>query len=68
MFEAFLSLFGYPVFQAQESMEKEDLKSRYEGLQLLLSKSNIYSKFLLSRMEQQQENVWNCVKASFKSF
>uniref|UniRef100_A0A8C4R9I4 Helicase, lymphoid specific n=1 Tax=Eptatretus burgeri TaxID=7764 RepID=A0A8C4R9I4_EPTBU len=65
--EFILSLFGYPVFQAQESMEKVDLESRYEGLQLLLSKSNIYSKFLLTRMEQQQENVWNCVKASFLS-
>uniref|UniRef100_UPI00358F8B5C lymphoid-specific helicase isoform X2 n=1 Tax=Myxine glutinosa TaxID=7769 RepID=UPI00358F8B5C len=45
------------IFKVQERMVKENLESRYEGLQLLLSKSNIYSKFLLSRMEQQQANA-----------
>ncbi|XP_068183416.1 lymphoid-specific helicase [Antennarius striatus] len=40
--------------QARESRERDSHDIRYRRLQHLLQKSNIYSKFLLTKMEQQQ--------------
>uniref|UniRef100_A0A3Q3GSH7 Proliferation-associated SNF2-like protein n=1 Tax=Labrus bergylta TaxID=56723 RepID=A0A3Q3GSH7_9LABR len=45
--------------KARESWEKETHDMRFKRLQHLLQKSNIYSKFLLTKMEQQQNEV-NC--------
>lgn len=45
------------VFQARESWEKETREMHFKRLQHLLEKSNIYSKFLLTKMEQQQQEV-----------
>uniref|UniRef100_A0A1A8I784 Proliferation-associated SNF2-like protein n=2 Tax=Nothobranchius TaxID=28779 RepID=A0A1A8I784_NOTKU len=39
--------------KARESWEKDSQDMRYKRLQHLLQKSNIYSKFLLTKMEQQ---------------
>ncbi|XP_061083992.1 lymphoid-specific helicase isoform X1 [Conger conger] len=41
--------------KAQEKMGKESQEMRFKRLQHLLEKSNIYSKFLLTKMEQQQQ-------------
>ena len=38
-------------------MEKESHEIRFKRLQHLLEKSNIYSKFLLTKMELQQQEV-----------
>uniref|UniRef100_A0A3P9LRD9 Proliferation-associated SNF2-like protein n=1 Tax=Oryzias latipes TaxID=8090 RepID=A0A3P9LRD9_ORYLA len=46
--------------KARESWERDSQDIRYKRLQHLLQKSNIYSKFLLTKMEQQQNEVW-CV-------
>ncbi|XP_046884857.1 lymphoid-specific helicase [Hypomesus transpacificus] len=44
--------------KARVSMEKESHEIRFKRLQHLLEKSNIYSKFLLTKMElQQQEEI-----------
>lgn len=43
--------------QARESWERDSHEMRYKRLQHLLQKSNIYSKFLLTKMEQQQNEV-----------
>ncbi|XP_030012338.1 lymphoid-specific helicase [Sphaeramia orbicularis] len=40
--------------KARESWQKDSHELRYKRLQHLLQKSNIYSKFLLTKMEQQQ--------------
>ncbi|KFV65164.1 Lymphoid-specific helicase, partial [Dryobates pubescens] len=40
--------------RARTSWERETSEMRYKRLQHLLEKSNIYSKFLLTKMEQQQ--------------
>ncbi|KFQ35817.1 Lymphoid-specific helicase, partial [Merops nubicus] len=40
--------------QARSSWDRESSEMRYKRLQHLLEKSNIYSKFLLTKMEQQQ--------------
>ncbi|XP_072280863.1 lymphoid-specific helicase [Pyxicephalus adspersus] len=40
--------------KAQMSWERDSNEMRYKRLQHLLEKSNIYSKFLLTKMEQQQ--------------
>ncbi|KAF3708520.1 Lymphoid-specific helicase [Channa argus] len=40
--------------KARESWERDSRDMRYKRLQHLLQKSNIYSKFLLTKMEQQQ--------------
>ncbi|XP_061600551.1 lymphoid-specific helicase [Cololabis saira] len=40
--------------KARESWERDSHDLRYKRLQHLLQKSNIYSKFLLTKMEQQQ--------------
>ncbi|XP_013858085.1 lymphoid-specific helicase [Austrofundulus limnaeus] len=40
--------------KARESWERDSQDLRYKRLQHLLQKSNIYSKFLLTKMEQQQ--------------
>ncbi|NWH64679.1 HELLS helicase, partial [Geococcyx californianus] len=40
--------------QACASWDRESSEMRYKRLQHLLEKSNIYSKFLLTKMEQQQ--------------
>ncbi|XP_040218135.1 lymphoid-specific helicase [Rana temporaria] len=40
--------------KAQRSWERDSNEMRYKRLQHLLEKSNIYSKFLLTKMEQQQ--------------
>ncbi|KFP23593.1 Lymphoid-specific helicase, partial [Colius striatus] len=40
--------------QARTSWDRESTEMRYKRLQHLLEKSNIYSKFLLTKMEQQQ--------------
>ncbi|XP_011482355.1 lymphoid-specific helicase [Oryzias latipes] len=40
--------------KARESWERDSQDIRYKRLQHLLQKSNIYSKFLLTKMEQQQ--------------
>ncbi|CAB1312581.1 unnamed protein product [Coregonus sp. 'balchen'] len=41
--------------KAREAHEKESHDIRFKRLQHLLEKSNIYSKFLLTKMEQQQQ-------------
>uniref|UniRef100_A0A8C7F8H0 Proliferation-associated SNF2-like protein n=1 Tax=Oncorhynchus kisutch TaxID=8019 RepID=A0A8C7F8H0_ONCKI len=43
--------------KAREAREKESHDIRFKRLQHLLEKSNIYSKFLLTKMEQQQQEV-----------
>uniref|UniRef100_A0A673INR3 Proliferation-associated SNF2-like protein n=1 Tax=Sinocyclocheilus rhinocerous TaxID=307959 RepID=A0A673INR3_9TELE len=43
--------------EARQSWEKENQEMRFKRLQHLLEKSNIYSKFLLTKMEQQQQDV-----------
>ncbi|XP_068423925.1 lymphoid-specific helicase [Clinocottus analis] len=45
--------------QARQTQERDSHDMRFKRLQHLLQKSNIYSKFLLTKMEQQQseENV-----------
>lgn len=40
--------------KARESWERDSRDMRFKRLQHLLQKSNIYSKFLLTKMEQQQ--------------
>ncbi|XP_061546171.1 lymphoid-specific helicase [Phycodurus eques] len=40
--------------KARQSLERETHEMRFKRLQHLLKKSNIYSKFLLTKMEQQQ--------------
>nr|XP_009939885.1 PREDICTED: lymphoid-specific helicase [Opisthocomus hoazin] len=40
--------------EARTSWDRESSEMRYKRLQHLLEKSNIYSKFLLTKMEQQQ--------------
>uniref|UniRef100_A0A3B4UXV6 Proliferation-associated SNF2-like protein n=1 Tax=Seriola dumerili TaxID=41447 RepID=A0A3B4UXV6_SERDU len=40
--------------QARESWQRDSHDMRFKRLQHLLQKSNIYSKFLLTKMEQQQ--------------
>ncbi|XP_066549670.1 lymphoid-specific helicase isoform X3 [Amia ocellicauda] len=40
--------------KARASWERESNEMRYKRLQHLLEKSNVYSKFLLTKMEQQQ--------------
>ncbi|NXX28374.1 HELLS helicase, partial [Nicator chloris] len=40
--------------KARTSWDRESSEMRYKRLQHLLEKSNIYSKFLLTKMEQQQ--------------
>ncbi|XP_077437961.1 lymphoid-specific helicase-like isoform X2 [Vanacampus margaritifer] len=40
--------------KAQQSLNRESHEIRFKRLQHLLQKSNIYSKFLLTKMEQQQ--------------
>lgn len=39
------------------SWDRDSSEMRYKRLQHLLEKSNIYSKFLLTKMEQQQLEV-----------
>ncbi|KAG7462534.1 hypothetical protein MATL_G00185830 [Megalops atlanticus] len=41
--------------KAREAWEKDSHEMRFKRLQHLLEKSNIYSKFLLTKMEQQQQ-------------
>ncbi|KAI5606349.1 lymphoid-specific helicase, partial [Silurus asotus] len=41
--------------KARQSWEKDTHEMRFKRLQHLLEKSNIYSKFLLTKMEQQQQ-------------
>uniref|UniRef100_A0A8C4E473 Proliferation-associated SNF2-like protein n=1 Tax=Dicentrarchus labrax TaxID=13489 RepID=A0A8C4E473_DICLA len=54
----FLSLMsGYLCHKARESLERDSHDMRFKRLQHLLQKSNIYSKFLLTKMEQQQNEV-----------
>lgn len=43
--------------QARESWQRDSNDMHYKRLQHLLQKSNIYSKFLLTKMEQQQNEV-----------
>uniref|UniRef100_A0A452TE34 Proliferation-associated SNF2-like protein n=1 Tax=Ursus maritimus TaxID=29073 RepID=A0A452TE34_URSMA len=43
--------------KARMSWDRESVDIRYRRLQHLLEKSNIYSKFLLTKMEQQQLEV-----------
>uniref|UniRef100_A0A8C0ZET0 Proliferation-associated SNF2-like protein n=1 Tax=Cyanistes caeruleus TaxID=156563 RepID=A0A8C0ZET0_CYACU len=43
--------------KARTSWDRESSEMRYKRLQHLLEKSNIYSKFLLTKMEQQQLEV-----------
>uniref|UniRef100_A0A8C7L6M7 Proliferation-associated SNF2-like protein n=1 Tax=Oncorhynchus kisutch TaxID=8019 RepID=A0A8C7L6M7_ONCKI len=43
--------------KAREAQRKETHDIRFKRLQHLLEKSNIYSKFLLTKMEQQQQEV-----------
>lgn len=43
--------------KARESWERDSHDMRFKRLQHLLQKSNIYSKFLLTKMEQQQNEV-----------
>ncbi|XP_073691275.1 lymphoid-specific helicase [Garra rufa] len=42
--------------EARQSWEKDSQEMRFKRLQHLLEKSNIYSKFLLTKMEQQQQD------------
>lgn len=46
-----------PPHQARQSWERDPNDMRFKRLQHLLQKSNIYSKFLLTKMEQQQNEV-----------
>ncbi|XP_030628261.1 lymphoid-specific helicase [Chanos chanos] len=41
--------------KARQSWEKDTQEMRFKRLQHLLEKSNIYAKFLLTKMEQQQQ-------------
>ncbi|XP_057198080.1 lymphoid-specific helicase [Triplophysa rosa] len=41
--------------EARQSWQKDSQEMRFRRLQHLLEKSNIYSKFLLTKMEQQQQ-------------
>ncbi|XP_028845247.1 lymphoid-specific helicase isoform X2 [Denticeps clupeoides] len=41
--------------QARQSFPQDSMDMRFKRLQHLLKKSNIYSKFLLTKMEQQQK-------------
>uniref|UniRef100_A0A3P8WPS7 Proliferation-associated SNF2-like protein n=1 Tax=Cynoglossus semilaevis TaxID=244447 RepID=A0A3P8WPS7_CYNSE len=43
--------------KARKSLERDSHDMRFKRLQHLLQKSNIYSKFLLTKMEQQQAEV-----------
>ena len=43
--------------KARESIVRDSHDMRFKRLQHLLEKSNIYSKFLLTKMEQQQQEV-----------
>uniref|UniRef100_A0A668AWT2 Proliferation-associated SNF2-like protein n=1 Tax=Myripristis murdjan TaxID=586833 RepID=A0A668AWT2_9TELE len=43
--------------KAQQSLQRDSHEMRFKRLQHLLEKSNIYSKFLLTKMEQQQQEV-----------
>uniref|UniRef100_A0A671WKY5 Proliferation-associated SNF2-like protein n=1 Tax=Sparus aurata TaxID=8175 RepID=A0A671WKY5_SPAAU len=43
--------------KARESWQRDSHDMRFKRLQHLLQKSNIYSKFLLTKMEQQQKEV-----------
>uniref|UniRef100_A0A674BUY4 Proliferation-associated SNF2-like protein n=1 Tax=Salmo trutta TaxID=8032 RepID=A0A674BUY4_SALTR len=43
--------------KAREAQKKETHDIRFKRLQHLLEKSNIYSKFLLTKMEQQQQEL-----------
>uniref|UniRef100_A0A670I5E4 Helicase, lymphoid specific n=1 Tax=Podarcis muralis TaxID=64176 RepID=A0A670I5E4_PODMU len=43
--------------KARMSWDRDSTEMRYKRLQHLLEKSNIYSKFLLTKMEQQQLEV-----------
>lgn len=45
------------IAKARKSWEKDSRDMRFKRLQHLLQKSNIYSKFLLTKMEQQQNEV-----------
>ncbi|OWK57917.1 Lymphoid-specific helicase [Lonchura striata] len=47
--------------KARTSWDRESSEMRYKRLQHLLEKSNIYSKFLLTKMEQQQLESQNPV-------
>uniref|UniRef100_A0A3B1JVE0 Uncharacterized protein n=1 Tax=Astyanax mexicanus TaxID=7994 RepID=A0A3B1JVE0_ASTMX len=49
--------------KARESWEQDSQEIRFKRLQHLLEKSNIYAKFLLTKMEQQQLEV--CFQAAF---
>ncbi|KAB0390382.1 hypothetical protein E2I00_007208, partial [Balaenoptera physalus] len=50
--------------KARMSWDRESMDIRYRRLQHLLEKSNIYSKFLLTKMEQQQLEGKNSIDAS----
>ncbi|XP_048662995.1 lymphoid-specific helicase isoform X3 [Marmota marmota marmota] len=50
--------------KARMSWDRESIEIRYRRLQHLLEKSNIYSKFLLTKMEQQQLEGKNLVGGS----
>lgn len=41
-------------FQTWQDLAAEDREQRYKRLQFLLSKSNLYTQYLLSRMEKQR--------------
>ncbi|KAG7999868.1 Lymphoid-specific helicase [Nibea albiflora] len=51
--KASIMMFDSFATQARESWERDSHDMRYKRLQHLLQKSNIYSKFLLTKMEQQ---------------
>uniref|UniRef100_A0A8D3C2A2 Proliferation-associated SNF2-like protein n=1 Tax=Scophthalmus maximus TaxID=52904 RepID=A0A8D3C2A2_SCOMX len=51
--------------KARDSLERDSHDMRFKRLQHLLQKSNIYSKFLLTKMEQQQNEV-ECVNTTYK--
>uniref|UniRef100_A0A3P9CS51 Proliferation-associated SNF2-like protein n=1 Tax=Maylandia zebra TaxID=106582 RepID=A0A3P9CS51_9CICH len=53
--------------KARESWERDSHDMRFKRLQHLLQKSNIYSKFLLTKMEQQQNEVW-CKMWTYRLF
>uniref|UniRef100_A0AAY4EHQ3 Proliferation-associated SNF2-like protein n=1 Tax=Denticeps clupeoides TaxID=299321 RepID=A0AAY4EHQ3_9TELE len=44
--------------QARQSFPQDSMDMRFKRLQHLLKKSNIYSKFLLTKMEQQQKEIY----------
>uniref|UniRef100_A0A671WLD8 Proliferation-associated SNF2-like protein n=1 Tax=Sparus aurata TaxID=8175 RepID=A0A671WLD8_SPAAU len=46
--------------KARESWQRDSHDMRFKRLQHLLQKSNIYSKFLLTKMEQQQKEYLCC--------